>query len=103
MSIFSNNLEKSTEKSDNVLQETIAGLLKDFMKEFVQITEFSKNEIKALSLIENDKHLSKMVKYYNENKKHVNRVHASELLTLIKNLVEALKNIQPSMSLGGSE
>jgi vacuolar-type H+-ATPase subunit I/STV1 len=64
----------------NPKEVALSEALKSLTVLFTEITEFSTRELKALSLIQNDKYLSNMVKFYVKNKKHLSRKYAKEIL-----------------------
>lgn len=47
---------------------------------FDNITEFSKTELKSISLIQNDKYMKDMLTFFLENKKHLKRKYSKEIL-----------------------
>lgn len=56
-----------------------------------EITEFSESELKAISILESDKYLSDLLTFYKNNKKHVKRKHANELLEAFRAVAKTLE------------
>jgi hypothetical protein len=54
------------------------------------ITEYSDNELFALSMIKTDPIMSEMTKHYEIKKKHKDRKHAGEILEAIRLISKAL-------------
>lgn len=86
MSLF----EKIERKNDNTTQRDLIllNMLKDMINELKMITEFSDSELKAISLLETDKYLQDLLKYYILNKKHVKRKYSAELREVLAKIAE---------------
>lgn len=78
---------KKTEMNNQI---KIIELLDSLISKIDEITEFSESELMAISIIESDIYLSQYLKLYRENKKHVKRKHAAELLEALKAIANTL-------------
>lgn len=64
----------------NPKDKAIAEALNKLIGKFDIITEFNPYELKALSILQTDKYLTNMLKFFVVNKKHIKRKYANEIL-----------------------
>jgi len=76
--------------SENDSSFEIVKLLNRIIDLLSEITEFSKSELKAISILESDKYLSRLLTFYKKNKKHVKRKHSKELLQALTEIAKAM-------------
>lgn len=87
MSLFK-ELEQKT--NENAIEKTLAKSLEDLIKMLSEITEFSSNELKSLSLLQTDKYFQPFSLFYLANKKHLKRKHAKEILEALENIAKCI-------------
>lgn len=61
-------------------EKALAKALSELTVYFKEITEFSTKELKAISLLQTDQFLAKLLEFYVINKKHVKRKYSKEIL-----------------------
>ncbi len=71
---------QKSDKSSEYNHETI----KRFIQLIEGFTEFNDSELKAISLIQTDKYIEDLLVYYIQNKKHVKRKFAREVIEAFK-------------------
>lgn len=76
----------NTSKIENVLGET----LKTLVEMLGNISEYTKGELLAYSIIETDKYLANLIKLVRANKKHIKRKHAPEIIEVTKAIAQAI-------------
>jgi len=85
-------MSESIFKSANVNEKIkIIELLQSLVNSIENITEFSERELKSISILETDPFFEEYLKFFIDNKKHVKRKHAKELLESLKAIAESLK------------
>jgi hypothetical protein len=77
-------------KSGNNLENSLADSLNKLVEMLEGITEYSANELKALSILQSDRYLAAMLQNFVLNKKHVKRKHAAEILQALKHIAETI-------------
>lgn len=76
--------ESANEKHVDVIDRAVADSVRELIgKKFGEITEFSKTELLDLSLLLTDKYFRRLLKYYIENKKHIDRKYAKEIIDTV--------------------
>lgn len=90
MSLFQN-----IEKKPNEIDVKIANTLDLLVKGILNITEFSQNELKAISIIQTDRRLASFLVKYLENKKHIKRKHSNELINALQTIARSI-NTSPT-------
>lgn len=72
--------------SESELDKSVSKALKKLTSMLDNITEYSKNDIMALSMIQTDPILKEMTNFFILNKKHIKRKHSKEILSAYKHL-----------------
>lgn len=80
MSLPSHFLKNEPEKDSNQEFELKIGLVREVLEQVKQITEFNEQELKAISMIQNDRYLQELLVFYIANKKHIRRKFSKEIL-----------------------
>ena len=88
MDILEEIMQNKGNKSE--IESTLAKSLEKLIQMLSDITEFSQNELKALSLIESDRYFAHLLEYYSVNKKHLKRKHSKEILEALKEIAQSI-------------
>ena len=83
---MSDDIFESVERKQDKMDVALASSLKILIGYVKEITEFNNSELKAISLIQTDKYLKKMLEYYVKNKKHLKRRHSKEIMKALENV-----------------
>lgn len=78
-------------KIENQNSIKIIDLLQQILNSINEITEFNERELKAISILETDPFFQEYLEFFIDNKKHVKRKHARELLESLKAIAEAIQ------------
>lgn len=79
-------------KIENQNSIKIVDLLQQILNSINEITEFNERELKAISILETDPFFQEYLEFFIDNKKHVKRKHARELLESLKAIAESLQS-----------
>lgn len=80
-----------TQETESKTQIVIANSIEKIVEYFNNITDFNSRELKAMSILMTNKYYANLLKFYIENKKHVKRKHAKEIMEALKIIAEASK------------
>lgn len=86
-------IDFSQSSQSDVLRETLAKLMEQLTQALVNVTEFSSNELRAISMLQSDEYIAKLYDYYVKNKKHLKRKHSEEILSALEkvsNVISAM-------------
>lgn len=76
-------------QKEDKFRNTLANAIDKLVDKFENITEYNSYELKSLSLLQTDKYLRKMLTFFIDNKKHLNRKYANEIIELAKTFSES--------------
>ncbi len=79
-------LIKNNGNRESSLDKTLANSLSKLVDMLSEITEFSQNELKALSILQTDKYFKEFLSFFVVNKKNLKRKHAEEILRALEEI-----------------
>ena len=74
---------KDLEK-DDPMDLALGNALENMTELFKGITQFTRNELKSISMLQPDKYLNVLIAYWIDNKKHIKRKYSKEIQTIVK-------------------
>lgn len=81
--ISHNNINSNQQLNNELLTQFIS-LLKRLLEDIENITEYSPQELKDISILSTFPQMQPYIKTYTPNKKHIKRKHAQELITALE-------------------
>lgn len=87
---ISKDIEQKKISKDDTIENKIASVLLDVVHEMFKITEFKERELTEISKLSENRYLKPRLKIRLQNKKHLKRKHAKELLDTIKDIASMI-------------
>jgi len=85
--LFSDKKDKKVESQTELV---LAQSLKEMVELFKGITEFNNRQLLPISLLQTDKYFAELLSFYIENKKHIKRKYAKEIIIIFEHIAKTI-------------
>lgn len=82
--------KKQEIKKESQTEIVLAQSLKKMVDLFEGITEFNNRQLLPISLLQTDKYFAELLKFYIQNKKHVKRKYAKEIIIIFEHISKTI-------------